>query len=401
MAKKRESFEQLKAKENRKKALRKQRMALFMAFVFAFTGLAGAIASCGEPTQVLEPPAKVEQSEKPSETEEVTTKAEEESEALEESESESLEETSEAEESEEAEEEAQKSEKGQISLVSEEADQLATDAESEYPLEITDTDGGVVRIESEPMKVVSLGPDMSELIYALGASDKLVGRTDYCDYPAEISEVTAVGGIMDPDIEAITALEPDLILASTHVQDDVRAKLDELDLTVLYLYNSEEISSLKAKIIKTGLALNKNKEAKALADEVFERIAAVQEKTAEIDEKPTVYYVVGFGESGDYSAAPSTFIGQLIEIAGGNNIVSDEDGWSYSVEKLMEVQPEIIVIPAWADGMFQTTEPYSELDAVKNDKVFVIDNNMLDRQGPRNADGVEALAEIFHPEIFK
>ena len=92
--------------------------------------------------------------------------------------------------------------------------------EVSYPLTLTGTDGTEITIDEEPEKIVSMGPNMTEILYAIGAGDKLVGRTDYCDYPAAVSEVESVGSISNADIEKILSLEPDLVLASTHFSDD-------------------------------------------------------------------------------------------------------------------------------------------------------------------------------------
>ena len=103
-------------------------------------------------------------------------------------------------------------------LVASSTSVLATDVS--YPLTLTGTDGTEITINEEPKKIVSMGPNMTEILYAIGAGDKLVGRTDYCDYPAAVSEVESVGSISNADIEKILSLEPDLVLASTHFSDD-------------------------------------------------------------------------------------------------------------------------------------------------------------------------------------
>lgn len=101
-----------------------------------------------------------------------------------------------------------------------EAGESEESGEVSYPLTLTGTDGTEITINEEPEKIVSMGPNMTEILYAIGAGDKLVGRTDYCDYPAAVSEVESVGSISNADIEKILSLEPDLVLASTHFSDD-------------------------------------------------------------------------------------------------------------------------------------------------------------------------------------
>ncbi len=258
---------------------------------------------------------------------------------------------------------------------------------TEYPLTITDTAGREVVLEAEPQKIVSLGPNMTELVFALEAGDRLVGRTTYCDYPEEALEVPEIGTLQEPNFELITEIAPDLVLASTHVSDDTLAKLDELKIPVLMLYDSEHLSGLRDIIQNLGLTLNLQEKANQLSTEIFDRIYNAKDL-------PVVYYVVGFGESGDYTAGGNTFINDIIEAAGGKNAAHDLQGWQFSQEKLVEADPDIIIIPSWAEESFGQEAPYSELSAVKNGQVFAVDNNIFDRQGPRNAEAVEVLAQI-------
>lgn len=288
----------------------------------------------------------------------------------------------------------------QTSTMSEETVEESTSAsgeaqasQTEYPLTITDSSGREVVFESEPQKIVSLGPNMTELVFALGAGYRLAGRTTYCDYPEEAAEVPAVGTLMEPDFEKITEIRPDLVLASTHVSDETLDKLQDLNIPVIMLYDEHHLDGLKDIILTLGKILNVNDAAEALAKETFDRINAVREKTADLEKIP-VYYVVGFGEYGEFTAGGDTFINDMIEAAGGENVAKDVKGWSFSLEQLLEADPRVIIVQNWAKDTFGKDEPYSQLTAVKEGRVFAIDNNLLDRQGPRNADGVEALAAI-------
>lgn len=269
-----------------------------------------------------------------------------------------------------------------------------------YPLEITDTNGETVTIESEPQKIVSVAPNLTELVYKLGAGDKLVGRSDYCDYPAEAANVESVGTITGPDIEKIISLDPDLVIVSTHFDEANTEKLAEADIQVLTLYDQGDVNGVYTVIDTLGQALNKNTEADACVDEMKATIADVESKVKDL-EKPTVYYVVGYGEYGDYTAGGDTFIHGIIEAAGGDNIAKDISGWSISLEVLVEADPEIIIINESMKDDFMSAPTYSELTAVKEGKVYTLDVNMLERQGYRNAEGIKALAEILHPEAFK
>lgn len=276
----------------------------------------------------------------------------------------------------------------------------SNESSSVYPLTLTDSFGGEVTLDKAPEKVVSVAPNMTELVYKLGAGNMLVGRTDYCDYPEEALNVESIGTLRTPDIEKIISLEPDLVLTSTHFNEENAQKLESAGIKVLSLYEENNVDGVYTMIDTLGKALNKQTEAE---ETVKEMKAAIEDTTKKIEglEKPKIYYVVGFGEYGDFSAPENTFVGQLIKLAGGDNIVPASDSWAFSLEKLIEADPEIIVVKKGDKENFMSTPGYSDLSAVKNGKVYEIDNNLLDRQGYRNAEGVKVLAEIFYPEAFK
>lgn len=279
------------------------------------------------------------------------------------------------------------------------ADNQMTGSVSAYPVTIVDANGSQITIGSEPETIISVAPNMTEIVYALAAEDKLTARSEYCDYPEAVSDIESIGSITDPDIERIVELDPDLVLTSALFDDENAAKLEALGITVLSLYEPDSFEGSYALIQKTGRVLNRTSKADEviaqMQNEVSQVLAAAEHLT-----KPTVYYVVGFGEYGDYTAGGDTFIGQMIELAGGENIADDVKGWSYNLENLLEADPDIIILSAGMKDSFVSAGGYSELSAVKNGRVVEMDTDTLERQGVRNAEGLRALAEIFHPEIF-
>ncbi|MBE5960113.1 MAG: ABC transporter substrate-binding protein [Lachnospiraceae bacterium] len=274
-----------------------------------------------------------------------------------------------------------------------------TDASVTYPVTITDSNETEITLEEEPQKVISVAPNITEMIYALGAEDKLVGRTNFCDYPAEVESVESIGTLRSPDVEKIIDLEPDVVIASTHFAEDVEQQLTDLGIKVVVLYEEHEVTGVYTMIETMGTMFNKTAEAEEIVTGMKDSIAQT-ESLVEGLEAPSVYYVVGFGEGGDYTAGGDTFVSGLITLAGGNNIASDVSGWSYSLESLVEADPDIIVVRAGQKEAFSSADTYKDLTAVKNGRVYEINNNLLDRQGVRNAEGVRALAEIFYPEVF-
>ncbi|WP_040214299.1 ABC transporter substrate-binding protein [Clostridium polynesiense] len=269
-----------------------------------------------------------------------------------------------------------------------------------YPLTIKDSRGTEIKIEKEPEKIVSVAPNITEMIFALGKGDKLVGRTTYCDFPEEAKKVQDIGTLQKPDIEKIVELKPDLVIASTHFKEDVAKKFQELGIKVVSLYSDDKFDGVYESMNTLGKILNASEKSDEVVKGIKEKVQKVNEKVKD-KKAPSVYYVVGFGNGGDFTSTGETYIHQMITMAGGDNIAKDTTGWKYSKEKLIEKNPEIIILPEYFKAEFLTTEGYKDLNAVKNNKVFVIDNNLLDRQGPRLAEGVEALAKIIHPEEFK
>ncbi len=274
--------------------------------------------------------------------------------------------------------------------------------ETTYPITVTDSFGSEVTVDAEPQKVISVAPNISELIYQLDAGDKLVGRTDYCDYPEEVTSVESIGSMNEPNIEKIVSLEPDVVVTSTHFSEENFNKLNDLGITVIELYNENSVDGVYSIIEILGKVLNKQDVAVATINEMKEKEEAVVSAVKDLD-KPTVYYVVGFGEFGDYTAGGDTFVGNLLTMAGGENVAADVSGWNYSLESLLAKDPDIIILSASAGtkDSFMTANGYQDLTAVKNGQVYEIDNNLLDRQGYRNAQGLEELAKIIHPDAFK
>jgi iron complex transport system substrate-binding protein len=275
-------------------------------------------------------------------------------------------------------------------------------AQTVYPYTFTDSKGKDVVIESEPKKIISVAPSVTELVYALGKGDQLIGRTDYCDYPEEAKAVDSIGSLTDPNIEKIIEKKPDVVIASTHFKDEVAKKLEDLGIKIIVLKDSKNIDGAYASIEKLGEILNAQDKANEIVDSNKKKIEEIKEKVKDA-ESPKAYYLVGFGKTGDYTATGDTFISEMIGLAGGENIAQDATGWKYSLEKLLQNDPKYIIISkklAMKD-QFIATEGYKELSAVKNNNVFEIDDNLVNRQGPRIADGVEALAKILHPDLFK
>lgn len=270
-----------------------------------------------------------------------------------------------------------------------------------YPLTIVDSFEREVTIEKEPEKVISVGPNITEMVFALGASDKLIGRTDYCTFPEEVSNIESIGGLQEPNVEKIVELNPDVVIASAHFKKEVLEKLEALGIKVVVLYGEESFEGVYESISKVGKLLNKNSEADTVVSKMKEKVEFVTGKVKDA-EKPSVYYVVAYGEGGDFTAGKGTFIGELIEMSGATNAAGDVEGWSYSLEKLVENDPDILICANKWDSKagIEATNGYKDLTAVKEEKLLEINDDLIGLQGPRLADGLEAMAKLIHPDLF-
>jgi len=278
--------------------------------------------------------------------------------------------------------------------------------ESKFPVTIKDSMGRDVTIEKEPLRIVSLSPSNTEIIFALGLGDRVVGVTDYCDYPEEAKSKEKIGGFSNPSIEKIISLNPDLVLATTMHEKPVK-KLEEMKIPVIVL-EPKNIDEMLDSLILVGKATGKEDNAKALVESLKNRINSVKEKVASIpdDKKPKVFYELW--PSPITTVGPGTFVNDLIVQAGGKNIAGDADKPYpvYSQEIIVEKNPDIIIFSHHGTSG-QSKEDimkrpgWESIKAIKNNKVFYVDENIIQRPTPRLVDGLEEFAKIIHPEIFK
>lgn len=271
----------------------------------------------------------------------------------------------------------------------------------ETGITVVDSYVRTVTIEAPVLRVVSTAPSVTETIFALGKGDILKGRTNYCDYPAEAQNIPSIGNLREPDIEAIAELAPDIVIASTHFTEESLDKLTALSIPVVILKDQNSFEGAYRTIEDIARLTGAEDAGVSLISSMKTTVDYVKE-TVKGKEKPSVYYVIGFGEYGDFTAGGDTFINQIIEMAGGNNIASGIQGWSFSLEHIVDSDPDILVCSKFfnAKDSIIVTNGYKDLRAVQNGNLFEIDNNMLDRQGPRLAEGLKALAEILHPDAF-
>jgi iron complex transport system substrate-binding protein len=275
---------------------------------------------------------------------------------------------------------------------------------------VRDDLGRNVTLSKLPQRIVSLAPSNTEILFALGLGPKVIGVTRFCDYPPEAREgvnngsITVIGGFADPSLEVIVALNPDLVLAASKLQEKVVRDLEEKGLTVIAL-NPKKVDQVLAAIRLVGRVCGRSEEAESLANRMEQVISAVRSKAKTAASKPRVYYEVWHEPL--YTIGPTTLQSELIEMAGGVNIFSDAKA-EYPIvssEAVIERDPEIIIVPTgYMGGVnkedFEKRPGWSTITAVKNGRIYQIDENIVIRPGPRIVQGLQQLAKLIHPEIF-
>lgn len=276
---------------------------------------------------------------------------------------------------------------------------------SAKPITLTDGLGRTVELPGPAKRIISLTPATTEILFAIGAGAQVVGRDTFSDYPTEASSVTDIGGSMGKyNTEAIVSQQPDLVVAGGINPPELVSSLENLGLKVYFLANPTTLEELYNSISIIGsLTGNENGAADVVAS-MDVKAKEVDAKLAGITDKPMVYYEL---DATPFTAGPGTFVDQLITRAGGTNFGSKMDtAWAQiSLEQLLLADPAFVILGDSAYGETAATVSarpgWEALTAVKNQKIFPFDDNLVSRPGPRLVDGLVALARLIHPESFK
>ena len=278
---------------------------------------------------------------------------------------------------------------------------------------LVDYMGNVVTLTSAPERIVSLSPSNTEMLFAVGAGDSVVGVTDFCNYPynftawIEAGNMTSIGNFWQPSVEPIVALEPDLVLASSGSLD-AAGTLKNLGYAVLVV-EGQTIEDVLRDVLLVGRATYKNTESIALVNEMRARIDAVVNQAAGATTTPKVYHEVWNDPL--MSVGPNTFIDELITLAGGENIFHDATtSWPIvSSEAIIEKNPDVMFFPDMYMGranFYETIEAvesrpgWDTITAVQNGALYEMNADIISRSGPRIVNALEILAKMVHPEIF-
>ena len=280
-------------------------------------------------------------------------------------------------------------------------------------LTLVDDHGYVLNLTSYPKRIVSLAPSNTEILFSVGAGDEVVGVTAQCNYPhnfsawIEAGNLTSVGGYWAPNIEAIVALKPDLILAA-FAQEDVVNTLRGLEYKVLAL-DPGNIDDILKDILLVGRVTDRDIDAATLVNNLRRRMDAVVNKVSGVASRPKVYYEVWYDPI--WSVGSEGWEHELIAKVGGINIFADQKikYFEASSEAIIERNPDIMIFPLgrgvgppfWGSFDKVTERPgWDAINSVRNSKLYTIDEDVISRPGPRIVDALEALAKMIHPELF-
>ena len=277
-----------------------------------------------------------------------------------------------------------------------------------YPLTLLDGLGRTVTIAGPPQRIVSLIPSNTETLFALGLGDRVVGVTKYDTYPPEAQEKDQIGGttVRSISIEAILALEPDLVVANDERQQEVIDTLTENGLTV-FAVNTVGLADVYRAFDWLGQIADVQPEAQRLKRQLQADLAAISAQIEQIpaDQRPTVFYEVW--DDPLMTAGPNTFIGQLISLTGADNIFADieQDFPTISAEELLARNPTVILgpekhaEPLTVEGV-AARPGWSEIEAVQNGRVYPLSADLVSRPGPRLGLALQAMVEVLYPDLF-
>jgi iron complex transport system substrate-binding protein len=292
---------------------------------------------------------------------------------------------------------------GTTPVPSQQATATAAPTAAAFPATVTDFQNRSVTVPRRPERIVSIGPSITEFLFALGAGPRVVGVDDFSDEPAAASQLEKVGGIK-VNFEKVVSLKPDLVL-SVKFSDGTIEKLASAGLLVLVV-DPQSAGDVARTAILLGRAVGSDGE--TMARDIQKRVDDVRAKTAVATTKPRVYHEIDASDPTKiFTVGPGSYIHDLIEIAGGVNIAARATSAypQLSAEEILRSDPEIIVLAA-ADYSAKPDQVaaragWSAISAVKNKRIVTIAPNLINRPGPRVGEAAEAYAKLVHPELFR
>jgi len=270
---------------------------------------------------------------------------------------------------------------------------------------VRDPVGRQMQIAGNPRRIIALAPSITEILFALGQSGRLVGVTQFSDYPIEACQLPKVGSYVKLDIEKIVALKPDICIA---IKDGnpkgTIMRIEALNIPV-FAVNPTNLETVIETIMAVGELLGVQQQAKSLVQAMRLRIRDIARRVDGVPVRPRVFLQIGVAPI--VSAGTDTFIDELIRKAGGRNIAEGTASYPrFNTEDIIRLQPDIIIITSMARGVtFETVKAgwmcWKSIPAVINRRIHIADSDLLNRPSPRLVDGLEKMAHLIHPELFE
>jgi len=277
-----------------------------------------------------------------------------------------------------------------------------------YPLTVQDADGQTLTFDQAPQRIVSVSPAETEILFALGLGERIVGVSDYDDYPEEAMAKPKMGGIVTPNEEAILSAAPDLVIGGISLDEQAAGRLRELGLK-LYRTNPKTLDDVIANILQIGIITDAQGRAEEAAAAMREDIRTVTEAVARITEEERKRVYAEF--SPGWTVGSGEFLDELIRLAGGVNIAGDTEGWNrVDEEKVIRDDPEVILYAAGLtdfdsgkalEELIKSRGGWSGITAIREGRLIPLDMNIMVRPGPRLTQALQEIARGLYPELFE
>ena len=248
---------------------------------------------------------------------------------------------------------------------------------------------------------MSLSPSTTETLYAIGAGDRLVGRSRYCDYPPEVTKLPQVGGFVDPSFEAILALRPDFVVGARGPAGATMTERLEARSIPTFFPATESFAQIDAMILGIGEKTGNTAQARGVVEKLDARVAGIQKAVAD---KPKKRVLLVFGLEPVSAAGPGSFADEMITKAGGTNAVREGGAYpTLGLERVIAIDPDVVVNAAMAEAhgherIGKDSPGWSKVRAVVEGRIAPVTDEALLRPGPRIADGLATLARAIHPD---
>nr|WP_211171144.1 ABC transporter substrate-binding protein [Bacillus sp. DNRA2] len=277
-----------------------------------------------------------------------------------------------------------------------------------FPVTITDDAGRKVKIDKEPKSIVSIQTSPTEIAFALGLGDKIVGVSDYDNYPKEVKKIQKVGA-QDINTEVVLSLQPDMVFVTDYHYEthrDILKQFEDAGIDVIVVGDATSFKDVYGKIEMIGKATGTEEKAKEIVTNMQDRLAKIKETAKkEVKDKKRVWVEVAPAPD-IYTTGKGTFMNEMLEAIQAVNVAADQEGWvKLTEEEIVKLNPDVIVTTYG----YYVDEPskqvlarkgWAEVPAIKNNQIFDVENDTVTRPGPRLIEGVETLAKFIYPEVF-